>query len=59
MTLMLNCHRICINENERASFLHGFISCSTRVKYMLSTDYDQKKEIFLKTYNGSILINEC
>ena len=26
--------------------------------YSLSTDYDQKKEIFLKTYSGDILINK-
>ena len=58
MTLMLNCHWICINENERASFVHGFNNYNMKVKYRLSTDYDQKKEIFLKTYNGGILINK-
>ena len=55
---MLNCHWICINENERASFVHGFINYNMKVKYRLSTDYDQMKEIFLKTYNGGILINK-
>ena len=52
MTLMLNCHWICINENERASFVHGLINYNMTVKYRLSTDYDQKKEVFLKTNNG-------
>ena len=47
---MLNCHRICINENERASFVHGSINYNMKVKYRLSTDYDQKKEIFLQTH---------
>ena len=45
---MLNCHWIRINENERASCVHGFINYNMKVKYRLSTDYDQKKEIFLK-----------
>ena len=36
----------------------GFINCNMKVKYRLSTDYDQKKEISLKTYNGGILINK-
>ena len=34
-----------------------FIDYNMEVKYRLSTDYDHKKEIFLKTYNGGILIN--
>ena len=55
---MLNCHWICINENERASFVHGFINYNMKVKYRLLTDYDQKKEKILKTYYGGILINE-
>ena len=46
------CHWIRINENKRASFVHGFINYNMKVKYMLSTDYDQKKEILLKTYEG-------
>ena len=45
MTLMLNCHWICINENERASFVHGFINYNMKLNYRLSTDYDQKKEL--------------
>ena len=54
---MLNCHWICINETK-ASFVHGFITYNMKVKYRLSTDYDHKKEIFLK--NGGILIKaEC
>ena len=55
---MLNYHWICINENERPSFVYAFINYNIKVKYRLSTDYDQKKEIFLKTYNGGILINK-
>ena len=53
---MLNCHWICINQNEL--FVHGFINYNMKVKYRLSTDYDQKKEIFLKIYNVDILINQ-
>ena len=49
---------MCVNENERASFVHGFINYNMKAKYRLSTDYDQKKEIFLKAYNGGILINK-
>ena len=37
---MLNCHWICINENERASFVHDFINYNKKVKCRLSTDYD-------------------
>ena len=55
---MLNCYWIFINENERANFVHGFINYNMKVKYRLSTNYDQKKEIFLKTYNGVFLINK-
>ena len=55
---MLNCQWICINEHERASFVHDFINYNMKVNYRLSTDYDQKKIIFLKTYNGCILINK-
>ena len=58
MTLMLNCHWICINENKRPNFVHDFINYNMKVNYRLSTDYDQKKEICLKTYIGSILINK-
>ena len=58
MALLLNCHWICINENERASFVHGFNYDNMKVKYMLAINYDQKKEIFPKTYNGGILINK-
>ena len=58
MKLILDSHLICINENEKASFVHGFISYNMKVKYRLSTDYDTKKEIFLKTYNGGILIKK-
>ena len=28
------------------------------ITYRISSDYDQKKEIFVKTYNGGILINK-
>ena len=42
---MLNCHSICINENERANFVHSFINHNMKV-YRLSADYDQKKEKF-------------
>ena len=55
---MLNCIWICISENERARFVHGFINYNIKVKYRLSANCDKKKEIFLKTYNGSILINK-
>ena len=47
-----------MNEHGRASFVHGFINCNMKVKYRLSIDYDQKKEIFLKTYNCGSLINK-
>ena len=52
--MSMNCHWICINENERASFVHGFINYSMKVKYRFSADNDQKKEIFMRTYNGGI-----
>ena len=55
MILMLNCLWIVINENERASFVHGFMNYNIKVKNRHSTDYDQKKEIVLKTYNGVVV----
>ena len=55
---MLNCHWICINENETATFVHGFIDYNMKVKYKLSTDYDQKNEIFLKTYEGKSISSQ-
>ena len=55
MIFMLNYHWICINENEIASFVHGFINYNRSVKYRLSTDYDQKKGLFLKTYGGILI----
>ena len=58
MILKLNYHWICINGNERASFVHGLVNYYMRVKYRLSAIYYQKKEISLKTYNGGILINK-
>ena len=48
---IVKCHWVCIYENERASFCHVFFfffNYNVKVKYRLSTDYDQKKEIFLK-----------
>ena len=31
-------------KTKELVFVHGFINCNMKVKYRLSTDYDQQKE---------------